>query len=576
MLRAAVAVVVGGYAFGGLGTGAGQHAEAATVSHVPRASVPASAGTGASAGTKTVAGTKTIQFRGYQLDVPASWPVYRLDQDPEQCVRYDVHAVYLGTPGTDQDCPPGLVGRTETVSIGSPATGTRPPVISQRAVVAGDPARLGAPGVILQDVSMREFGVTMPASAPTVTATYGTDPALIKQVLASVRQSVPQKAPSPAASLAAAAKPVRAPGAPGAASPHPQQQAPPAPGKPAPGQAVPDKTVVSAKAVPPSAPAAGQPAGKPAAGQPAGQPAGSAPLTGKPAAPPAKPAPPAARPAAPAGAAAKPSQQPSPSRPATSGTPSPLATGSGEPSPSPSLPPAVTLSKGPQAGFDTCTAPSLQAMRAWKAKYSVAAVYIGGEEMACGYGNLSAQWVHATEAIGWSLMPTYVGPQAPCDSFSGKVDEKKAAAQGRQNAQWAVQDAAMFGMGKGSPIYYDMEAYDGAKQRCVTAVLTFLDAWTRQLNAEGYVSGVYSSADSGIIDLAMNTKVNGHPLAEPQAIWFALWDNASDLNCAPFVPPGAVWPNPRRSKQFAGPRYVKIHRIGLDIDSDLVNGAVAR
>jgi Rv2525c-like, glycoside hydrolase-like domain len=214
-------------------------------------------------------------------------------------------------------------------------------------------------------------------------------------------------------------------------------------------------------------------------------------------------------------------------------------------------------------------------MRAWRAKFSVAGVYIGGEEMACGYGNLSAAWVRAVKALGWSLMPTYVGPQAPCDTFSGKINLKRAAAQGRLNAQWAIRDAAMFGMGKGSPIYYDMEAYDNTKSRCVNAVLEFLDGWTRQINEEGYISGVYSSAGSAVTDLANNTKVAGHPLAEPQALWFALWDNASDLNGTPYLPGGRL-PLVRRSKQFAGSHWVKIGHFGLDIDSDFVNSAVVR
>jgi hypothetical protein len=245
--------------------------------------------------------------------------------------------------------------------------------------------------------------------------------------------------------------------------------------------------------------------------------------------------------------------------------------------PAPQTSSALTLSKGAQAGFDTCTAPSLPTMKAWRAKYSATAIYIGGSEMACGYGNLNAAWVHTVKAEGWSLLPTYVGPQAPCDTFSGKVstNTRRAAQQGKQNAQWAVQDAAGFGLGAGSPIYYDMEAYDNTKPRCVAGVLAFLDAWTRQLNAEGYVSGVYSSADSAVIDLAKHTKVAGHPLAEPQAIWFALWDNASDLDGTPYLPRG-MWPGLHRSKQFVGSHWVKVRRIAMDIDSDLVNSAVAR
>jgi hypothetical protein len=385
----------------------------------------------------------------------------------------------------------------------------------------------------MQDASLQEFGIAMPSSGPSITATYGADPALAERVLASVRRVVPQ-----AAKIATQADPVRLFPAERRAIPTP------APGRP----------TVMARLAATASPAAAtppppEPVKPPESAKPSGVPRPSEPAK-------------SAKPAVPASPSPSPSAAPAQSALATAGT-------GAQPSP------ALTASHGPQAGFDTCTAPSLQAMHAWRAKFSVIGIYIGGEEMACDYGNLSAAWVHAVRALGWSMLPTYVGPQAPCDSFSGKVDPKHAAAQGRQNAQWAVQDAAMFGLGKGSPIYYDMEAYNDGRPRCVTAVLTFLDAWTRQLNAEGYVSGVYSSAGSAVIDLANTTKVAGHPLAEPQAIWFALWDNASDLNGTPYLPAG-IWPSLHRSKQFVGSHWVKVRHIGLDIDSDLVNSAVAR
>ena len=489
MLRAAMAVVVGGYAFGGLGTGVGFGTGA---SHQP---VDQAVSQAVSHAAVAAAAMKTVAFHGYEMEVPASWPVYRLDLHPDQCVRYDVHAVYLGAPGDSQSCPAGLVGRTETISIGALAGDVRPPIagglgsgsrISQRMVMRGGSAAPGrpsasAPGVILQDADQQELGIPMPASAPAITGTYGTDPALTERILTSVRRVVPQSVPMARRSAGAT----------------------------------------------PSASA---------------QPRASA------------------RPEASPGAT--PADQSGTASPAVSATPS------GPPSP------VLTVSRGPQAGFDTCTAPSLQAMSAWRARFSATAIYIGGQEMACDYGNLSATWVRQVKALGWSLLPTYVGPQAPCNDFSVKVDPRHAAAQGRQNAQWAVQDAATFGLGKGSPIYYDMEAYDNTKSRCGTAVLTFLDAWTRQLNAEGYVSGVYSSAGSGVIDLVNNTKVAGHRLAEPQAIWFALWDNASDLNGTPYLP-RAMWPDLHRSKQFAGSHWLTIRHITLNIDSDLVDSAVA-
>jgi hypothetical protein len=62
-------------------------------------------------------GLKSVQYAGYTIRVPASWPVYRLDRDPGQCVRYDGHAVYLRRPGASQRCPAYLVGRTATVSL---------------------------------------------------------------------------------------------------------------------------------------------------------------------------------------------------------------------------------------------------------------------------------------------------------------------------------------------------------------------------------------------------------------------------------------------------------------------------
>jgi hypothetical protein len=396
---------------------------------------------------------KSVEFGGYALSVPATWPVYQLAADPDQCVRYDVHAVYLGIPGEDQDCPPGLAGRTETVSIG----GRAGPLgrASEAVVVQRVPLR-GQPAVIMQDVRERVLSmVTSAPSAPAITATYGADPGLVQQVLASVHQLVYQTATRADPEL----KPIPA--------------------------------ATSASTVMP--------------------------------------------------------------------------------------PPAVTQNRGPLAGFDTCTAPSLKTMRAWRAKFAATAIYIGGEEAACDYGNLNPQWIKAVKTMGWSLLPTYVGLQAPCDSFSGKISRKpvNAAVQGRTDARWAVEDAQNFGLGRGTPIYDDMEAYDSNRPRCVNAVLTFLDAWTRQLNAEGYVSGVYSSADSAIIDLYTTSIVNGHPLAEPQSLWFALWDNASDLNGSPYLT-GDLWPPAHRSKQYEGSHWVKVHHRGLDVDLDLVNSATVR
>ena len=62
-------------------------------------------------------GLRTVTYQGVQFDVPADWPVHDLAADPTTCVRFDVHAVYLGHPGADMDCPAGIIGRADAVLV---------------------------------------------------------------------------------------------------------------------------------------------------------------------------------------------------------------------------------------------------------------------------------------------------------------------------------------------------------------------------------------------------------------------------------------------------------------------------
>jgi hypothetical protein len=63
-------------------------------------------------------------------------------------------------------------------------------------------------------------------------------------------------------------------------------------------------------------------------------------------------------------------------------------------------------------------------------------------------------------------------------------------------------------------------------------------------------------------------------LAEPQAIWFALWDGARSLSGAQVLRP-RPWPLSHRVKQYAGGHWEKIRGVRLEVDSDLVGGPVA-
>ncbi len=221
-------------------------------------------------------------------------------------------------------------------------------------------------------------------------------------------------------------------------------------------------------------------------------------------------------------------------------------------------------------GFDTCEDPSSAQLQAWLAStYRGVGVYIGGANMGCSQPNLNAAYVSQAVAEGWYLIPTYVGLQAPGNSCGcAAITPSQAAAQGAAAAEDAVSDAEAVGIGAGSPIYDDMEAYSTGGSH-TTTVLTFLSAWTNELHALGYLSGVYSSSDSGIHDLVA---ANGDPsYTMPDDIWIADW-NGEQTTADGSVPSGD-WNDNQRLHQYEGGHDETWGGVKLDVDSDEVDGA---
>jgi hypothetical protein len=72
---------------------------------------------GASAFAPASASARTLHFDGQRVEVPRSWPVYRLGEHPHMCVRLDRRAVYLGAPGADQHCPSEVLGRRRAILV---------------------------------------------------------------------------------------------------------------------------------------------------------------------------------------------------------------------------------------------------------------------------------------------------------------------------------------------------------------------------------------------------------------------------------------------------------------------------
>ena len=229
---------------------------------------------------------------------------------------------------------------------------------------------------------------------------------------------------------------------------------------------------------------------------------------------------------------------------------------------------------GSGRGFDTCAAPSADVMATWKqaSPYSAVGVYVGGVNRACSQPNLSAAWVSTVYAQGWSIIPTYVGLQAPCGNIKNRIDPANAAAQGTQAADDAVAQASAVGFAANDPIYFDMEAFPTSDQSCVDAVRAFLQAWTVELHARGWTSGVYGSSASTIAVLAQQW---GTAYAEPDDIWYANWDNRAQTTGDPYFS-DATWPSHQRLHQYQGGHQETYGGQTINIDSSALDGAVAQ
>ena len=60
---------------------------------------------------------REVHFQGRSVEVPRSWPVYRLAEHPGMCVRLDRRAVYLGSPSANQHCPADAVGGRRAILV---------------------------------------------------------------------------------------------------------------------------------------------------------------------------------------------------------------------------------------------------------------------------------------------------------------------------------------------------------------------------------------------------------------------------------------------------------------------------
>jgi hypothetical protein len=211
-------------------------------------------------------------------------------------------------------------------------------------------------------------------------------------------------------------------------------------------------------------------------------------------------------------------------------------------------------------GFDTCAAPSAGYMSAWKASpYRAVGVYIGGSDEACAQPNLTRGWLSREAAAGWHFMPMYVGPQAEFGELG-----RHPGHQGHAAAEDAAAQAERLGLGAGTPIYYDMEAYPPSE---TGKALRFLTAWDSWLHSLGYSAGIYSSSSAAIIALARQYRTHKYTL--PNVIFDALWNG--EANTSDPVLSASDWSDHQRVHQFAGNIARTYGGDTINIDEDYLN-----
>jgi peptidoglycan hydrolase-like protein with peptidoglycan-binding domain len=224
-------------------------------------------------------------------------------------------------------------------------------------------------------------------------------------------------------------------------------------------------------------------------------------------------------------------------------------------------------------GFDACTAPSQSAMNAWlgSSPYRSIGIYISGGVRACSQANLTAGWVSTQISSGWHLIPIEVGLQAPCSSFSSKISTTPSTArsQGASAAANSASVAASLGIAAGSTIYNDIEGYPSTAS-CKASVLSFLSGWTDELHARGYLGGVYSSAGSGIRDVA---DAFGDTSYTPvDHIWFALWNSQADTDASGYVS-ASLWAAHQRIHQYHGGQNETYGGVTINVDGNYLDVA---
>lgn len=141
-------------------------------------------------GAVDAAGLRTVAYQGVEFQVPGDWPIYDLAADPTTCVRFDVHAVYLGEPSAEMQCPAGIIGHADAVLVG-PAGGSVGDGHVNGSASTGDVGTESVNGLSADVVNgtdvTYELDATFASAGVAATITYQDSDTTAQQILSSFR-----------------------------------------------------------------------------------------------------------------------------------------------------------------------------------------------------------------------------------------------------------------------------------------------------------------------------------------------------------------------------------------------------
>lgn len=128
-------------------------------------------------------GWKQVSYQNVVLDVPAAWPVINLARRPQQCVLFNVHAVYLGHQGAEAVCPARALGRTEAVQVEPLDAQTRAQMLPSTPDAAINGERVA---IEPDDSATRTVAASFAGLGVAVIATYAASSSIAHQIVQSV------------------------------------------------------------------------------------------------------------------------------------------------------------------------------------------------------------------------------------------------------------------------------------------------------------------------------------------------------------------------------------------------------